>query len=153
MDQPLINLSPDLFRLQQEGFELEIKEGYLLVHKIPYVNPKAEIRFGTLLFALTLATTTRTGQPPDHTAWFIGEIPSLSDGRPYTAITNHSNRTKLTETIWGDHYFSSKPPGNLYPDYYQKVWTYAEILCAQAHMIDPSVTYKPNKKKEESIHV
>jgi hypothetical protein len=152
MEQPLINHSPDLLRLFEDGFDLEIKEEYLLVHNIPYVNHDSKVRQGTLACSLTLATPVRAGQPPDHTAWFIGEVPSLADGRPYTAIINHSVRSKLTENIWGDHFFSSKPPGNVYPDYYQKVRTYAEILCSQARMIDPVVSYKPNKKKEEKIN-
>jgi len=64
-----------------------------------------------------------------------------------TAILNNSNRQQLTESIVVDHYFSSKPASGNYADYYDKVKTYSEILSAQAKVIDPTVTCKPNSKK------
>jgi len=35
---PLINHSPDLKRLQDEGYKLELRDGHQLVHRIPYVS-------------------------------------------------------------------------------------------------------------------
>jgi hypothetical protein len=147
MEQQLINHSPDLSRLCEEGFDLEISGGQLLVHHIPYVNADKKVKLGTLVCSLTLATTTRVGKPPDHTAYFIGEMPCQANGTSMTAsIVNHSTRTQIAENLWGDHYFSSRPACGFYDDYYQKARTYAEILCSQARVIDPTVTYRPHKK-------
>jgi hypothetical protein len=149
MDQQLINLSQDLKRLLDDGFDIEITKdgGHLLVHHLPYVNKDRKVTLGTLITALTLATPTQTGRPSDHTVHFIGETPCNSNGIPLTSsIINNSIRTKIAENLWGDHYFSSKPACGFYQDYYEKVWTYAEILYAQACIIDATVTYKPNKK-------
>ena len=38
-----INRSPDLKLLVDEGFEIEVKGGHLIVHHIPYVNSSREI--------------------------------------------------------------------------------------------------------------
>ena len=49
-----INRSPDLKQLVDEGFEIEVKGGHLIVHHIPYVNSSREIKYGTLITALSL---------------------------------------------------------------------------------------------------
>ena len=36
MSQQLISLNPDLKRLQDEGYHVEVKNGHLLVHEVPY---------------------------------------------------------------------------------------------------------------------
>ena len=60
MSQQLISLSPDLQRLRDDGFDLEIKSGYLLVKNVPYVNSRKEVSFGTLVSELTLAGNVTT---------------------------------------------------------------------------------------------
>ena len=54
MPQPLISLSPDLQRLCDEGLDLEIRSGYLLVKNVPFVNIRKEVSFGTLGFGADL---------------------------------------------------------------------------------------------------
>lgn len=150
MQQQLINLSPDLKKLQDEGYQIEVKGGgHLVAHHIPYVNLNKEVKFGVLVCPLTLASPTRTGIPPDHTISFCGELPCDSKGNPLTAIINHSNPTPLTEGIIANHYFSSKPVTGNYPNYYDKIRTYAEILSIHAKEIDNTVTTKPNKINEK----
>ncbi len=41
MSSSLTARSPDLLRLRNEGFHLEVQDGYLLVHDAPYVNSDA----------------------------------------------------------------------------------------------------------------
>ena len=133
--------------LYQEGYELEIRGGYLLVHHIPYLNAKKEVLYGALVLVLTHASPNRAGRPKDHTAFFTGETPYNADGTPLNAVINNSNRQQLTETITIQHYFSSKPKQGHYNDYYDQVRTYAEILSVQAKEVNPVVTPKPNQKK------
>jgi hypothetical protein len=155
MQQLQISHSADLQKIQGEGFDVEISGGkYLLVHHIPYVTSKKEIKYGTLVCILNLIGTLRLSPPSDHTIYFQGETPCNSDGVVLTAIINNSNRQQLTEVIIVNHYFSSKPKSGKYPSYYEKVRTYSEILLAQAIAIDPSVTSRPNRKiinNEQSI--
>ena len=46
MSHPLINRSPDLKKLRDEGYCLETR-WLLLVHGVPYVNTRREVRRGT----------------------------------------------------------------------------------------------------------
>ncbi len=148
MQQQLINLNPDLQRLVDEGYQVEISGGqYLLVHHIPYVNSSKEVKYGTLVCVLNLASATKLSPPGDHTIFFTGETPCGTDGRALSSIINNSNVQRLTETITVHHYFSSKPSSGNYPNYYEKIRTYSEILASQARAIDKDVTTKPNKKQ------
>jgi hypothetical protein len=143
MQQQLINHSADLKRLQDEGFDILVDGGYLLTRRLPYVNSEKAIQYGTLVCVLTLATPTRTGQPPNHTAYFCGSTPCDAAGVALDSIINQSNKQQLNTQLTVDHYFSSKPASGNYPDYYEKVATYAKILGSQAQALDPSVTWKP----------
>ena len=146
MQQQLINHSPDLKRLEDEGYQLEVCGGHLQVHHIPYLNSIKEIKYGTLVCVLTLASANRVGKPQDHTIYFIGETPCNADGTAMTSIINNSNPQQLSEGITVNHYFSSKPASGNYENYYDKIRTYSEILGSQAKSIDNSVTSRPNRK-------
>ena len=154
MLQKLINHSPDLKKLRDEGFEIVIKGGYLLVSHIPYVNSKKEIAYGTLVSKLDLAGE-RTTQPNDHVMFFIGDHPCKFDGSILKGIQHSSQQQTLYEGITVNHSFSSKPLSGRYKDYYEKIITYANIISAQAEAIDPSVktkTFKVIKSDEpESV--
>jgi hypothetical protein len=144
----LVSHSPDLLKLWESGYDMEIiGDQHLLVHQIPYVNSIKEVKYGTLVCVLTLATPLRVGLPPDHTIYFIGETPCDNNGVTLRGVVNNSNTHHLTNKITVNHYFSSRPISGNYPDYYEKVRTYSEILCSQAMAIDISVTSKPTNRK------
>lgn len=145
MQQQLISLSPDLKRLQDEGYELEVRGGHILVHHVPYLNSKIEVKYGVLVSVLTLTSPNRTGQPNDHTIYFCGEPPCDTDGKILNSIINNSNNQQLSESITVNHYFSSRPISGNYENYYDKFRTYAEILSSQAWSVDKSITTKPNQ--------
>ncbi|MBO9684456.1 MAG: ThiF family adenylyltransferase, partial [Flavisolibacter sp.] len=63
MQHELISHSPDLKRLKDEGYGIQIKGGLLIVHQIPYLNEKKEIAYGKLVSELNLQGGTRTIQP------------------------------------------------------------------------------------------
>lgn len=146
MQPQLISHSPDLLKLWESGYDMEIKGGQLLlVHQIPYVTSSKEIKYGSLVCVLTLLTPSRVGVPPNHTIHFIGEVPCDSNGNALTAIINNSTTQNLAGGVVVNHYFSSKPTGGNYPNYYEKIHTYAEILSREAKAIYPAVTCKPKK--------
>lgn len=141
MSQRPISLSPDLKRLRDEGYQVEIRSGHLLVHGIPYVNSRREIARGILASTLTLAGDTT--RPPDtHMAYFIGEYPCNADGLQIGQISNQSGKFHLGDQLIADHWFSSKPLSGKYADYHEKVVTYATIICSPASSIDPAATPK-----------
>lgn len=146
MPQQLINLNPDLNRLKEEGYDIEVKGGHLVVRQIPYVTASKSVSFGTLVCVLNYASPTKISTPPDHTIFFNGETPCNANGQPLDAIINNSNRQQLTSELLVTHYFSSKPLSGNYPNYYEKIRTYTEILSINAKALDSTITAKPFKK-------
>lgn len=144
MLQQLINRSPDLKRLRDEGFEIEVYAGNLIVHHIPYVNSNREVKFGKLISPLSLNNNI-TIRPDNHVINFMGEYPCNKDGSVITAI-QHSQQLnqQLSEAIVINYSFSNKPP-NGYSNYYEKVVRYAEIISAPAKSIDKTATAKTFK--------
>jgi hypothetical protein len=154
MSQQLIDLSPDLKRLRDEGYEIEIfNGGHLIVRHIPYVNGSKQLAYGVLATDLTLANTTRTGKPGTHVIHFQGEYPCDKEGRMLTAI-QHSTHAQQVANLTIQHSFSNKPP-NGYDDYHEKVTNYINIISAPAKALDPSVTAQTYKTvvdtAEESV--
>jgi hypothetical protein len=130
-----------LQKLQNEGYELDIKAGFLLVKGVPYVNPRKEVHRGTLVVKLVLAGD-KTTLPDDHVAYFAGEYPCNADGTEIAQIKHITGERTLAEGVVIQHSFSARPkPENSYPDYHKKIATYAAILAGPAQLIDP--TAKP----------
>jgi len=138
MSQQLINLSPDLKRLRDEGYDIEIRSGYLLIKGVPYVNSGKEVKLGILVSELTLAGDVTTA-PGTHVVHFAGEHPCNQDGTEIGKIKNASTRQELGKNLVIDHSFSSKPLSGGYKDYHEKMTTYVAIILSPAQAIDPSV--------------
>lgn len=141
MSRELISRSTDLKRLQDEGYEVDVIGGHLLLRHIPYVNKRCEVKYGILVSTLTLAGEC-TARPDTHVALFVGEQPCHKDGREIAAITHEQGKKKLAEGLEIDRSFSSKPQVGYYTDYYEKMTTYANILSGPAHALDPEATAK-----------
>lgn len=150
MSQRPISLSPDLKKLQDEGHDLEIRSGYLLVKDVPYVNSSKQVKRGTLVSKLVLAGDV-TARPDDHVAHFIGEHPCREDGKEIEQIKNQSLTRTLADGVVIDHTFSAKPkPADTYEDYYAKVTTYVAMFERHAQVIEPTATAKTNPVIESS---
>lgn len=145
MSEQLINRSPDLKALKDEGYEVEVVDGHLVVHSVPYVSARCQIKLGKLVSVLDLAGDV-TIPPKTHVIMFSGEYPCHHDGRPITGLKHGSSRQVIVDGLTVDHSFSSKPPGsNGYPDYYEKVTTYVAMLENEAQVIDPNVTARTRR--------
>ena len=135
MPQQPIDHSLDLKRLQNEGYDIEVREGYLLLKHIPYVSESRTIKSGTLVSELTLSGDATT-RPSTHVVMFAGEAPCDEEGHKLTQILHSSKQSDLGSGIIVDYRFSSKPAEG-YPDYYEKMATYANIISGPAHALDP----------------
>ena len=146
MPHPLIARSPDLVRLQNEGFDIEIRAGHLVVHDIPYVNERKEVGVGTLVSDLTLNGDV-TSRPKNHIATFAGDQPCDIEGRPITAIIHAAKRQDLGQGVIIDRSFSNKPAGG-YKDYFHKITTYVGILSGPAEALQAGVTARTFKVRD-----
>lgn len=143
MSQQLLDHSSDLKRLQEEGYEVDIQAGYLMIHNVPYVNSNREIKRGILISALELSGD-KTVKPSSHIALFAGGHPCNKDGSIIVGIQHQSCKTQITEGIVANFSFSNKP-SNGYVDYYEKMSRYIDIISAPAKSLDKSVTAKTFK--------
>src|SRR5260370_2733721 len=155
MSNTLIGRSPDLKKLRDEGYDLEIRGGYLLVKDVPYLNSSKEVKKVVLVSKLVLAGDVTT-KPDSHVAYFVGDYPCRSDGAEIAEIKNASQRQSLAPDVVINHTFSAKPkPSDHYQDYYEKVTTYVAIISGPAKMVDPNVTARtfpvnePGKEDDE----
>jgi predicted ThiF/HesA family dinucleotide-utilizing enzyme len=138
MSHKLISHSPDLKKLRDEGYDVEIRSGYLLVKDVPYVNARREVRWGILVSTLTLAGDVTT-TPDTHVAYFTGDHPCRSDGMEIDQIKNPSGGKELAKGVVVNHTFSAKP-NPPHPDYHAKMTMYVDILEGQAKVIEPAAT-------------
>jgi hypothetical protein len=140
MSPSLIDRSPDLSRLREEGYEVTVRDGHVVVTNVPDVDDQRVVRRGTIVVALT-TTGDRTGPPPDHTVYFAGSKPCHHDGTPIDRIDAGSAHQQLAPGLEVDHRFSSKPiPAGRYEDYYDQISAYVRILSHEAQAIDAAAT-------------
>lgn len=130
--------SNDIDRLLTEGFELEVRDGCLLIHHVPYVNKDRQVMFGVLVSELNLVNPAQTAKPA-HTIQFCGDPPCDANGSRIQAIYYSTVQQELSGGLMTNHMFSNKPPDG-YPNYYEKISTYVNILSGPAKLIEPGVT-------------
>ena len=145
----LILHNSDLKRLMDEGYEIEVRGGHLIVHQIPYVNSKCELMTGKLITPLELSGEKTI--KPQHTIHFMGEHPCHNDGSILTSIKHSEVSQKLYDDIDLNFMFSNKPQ-NGYDNHYEKVIRYIELITAPAKSIDKNssaATFKVIECDEE----
>lgn len=135
-----ISRSADLQGLVDDGYEVGIDSGHLVIHNVPYVDQHCEVRRGKLVAELALAGDTTT-RPRTHVVMFAGSHPCDSNGKPLGKIKHQSQHKQISGELSVDHSFSSKPVGsNGYDDYYHQMTTYIAIIEGPARALDPSAT-------------
>ena len=154
MSHPLVSHSPDLTRLEQDGYDLEIRDAYLLLKHVPYVTAGHGVGFGVLVSELS-TNGTATIAPKTHVAFFVGSLPCDNHGHVLDVIINNKNPPKLSEDIVPCCSFSTKPQSGAYSNYFDKMTRYVEILSGFARVLDPGAsarTYPPHETTvEESV--
>lgn len=142
---PLVR-DPDLSRLLDEGFDVVLQAGHLLVRHIPYVTEARIIEYGFLAYPMTVSGD-RVVSDTDHRIWFGGSTPCDEHGRKLT-MANPESRA-VAEGLQASFMLSSKPSPNGYPDQYSKVTAYVRMVADQAQAIDSSVTPTPGAAWQE----
>ena len=136
MSQELICRNPVLQQLQSEGYEIEVRDGLLIVHHIPYLNNKAEMLSGTLIMPL-ITSGDIVKKPRDHTARWAGQQPCNSDGTIISSLVNSRQQQNHGKGLISDYYLSCCPDTiNRYEDYHEKVSTYFNMISAPAQKFD-----------------
>jgi hypothetical protein len=138
MSHPLISRSPDLTRLLEEGYEIEVVLPHLLVRSVPYVDATRKVRRGTLVVPLNLNVDV-TLPPNTHVVMFAGDFPCDQNGSPLEKLRHGTNKTVITKDLVTQYSFSNKPPDG-YRDYHHLVTIYVANISGPASILDPNVT-------------
>ena len=134
MSRGLIDRSPDLRKLETEGYCLRIADdAFLVIDRVPYVTAAREVQRAELVMVLTLRGDA-TAKPSDHVAYWAGEHPHLADGRKLDALlAPNSVPQRVSPSFPSVLMFSAKAD---YRDYHHKVTIYVEILGREARSIE-----------------
>lgn len=148
----LLAHSADLKKLVDEGYEMEVRGAYIMLHHIPYITSEKKIEYGTLITNLML-NGNKTIRPSDHTIWFTGNIPCNKDGSELSSIIWQRYGKDFGSGIVAKCGFSNKPE-NGYANYYEKFTRYIEIITAPAISLDSSIvvkTFRVHDNEENNI--
>lgn len=135
MSNSPISRNPDLQRLVEEGYEVEIVAGYLVIRNVPFVTVTRDVRRGILVSEFSEASPV----PGTHVIMFAGGMPCDKNGQVLDRVINSKGQQQITPDLIVECTFSSKPPEG-YPDYYKKIVSYVGILQNEAQAIDPDAT-------------
>lgn len=144
----LVAHSPDLVKLIEEGYDVEIRDVNLLVHHVPYVNASGEADYCTLVSELSTSGE-RTIAPGRHEVWVVGDVPHDHQGNKITIIADE-NRHDYGDGLVASCRLSGKPGGKMPRDYHHKISNYVDILGRFARAIDPSATHTNYPPRETS---
>lgn len=150
MSAELFNLNPDLKRLREEGYVVKIEAGTLVMSDVPYVNAKGGVSLGKIRSSLCMAGDT-TVKPDTHVVHFEGTFPCDANSRILLSISA-GNANPPDPMAVNQYLLSSKPDGQGYLDYYQKMSTYATIISGPASVVmpgsSPRKVWKPADDEE-----
>ncbi|MBN8707840.1 MAG: hypothetical protein BGO12_09545 [Verrucomicrobia bacterium 61-8] len=149
MSHSLTSRSPDLLKLSEDGYNLEIRSGFLILKDVPYLNAKRELRRGALVSPLELAGE-KTRKPADHTLYFKGEsqgeFPSDREGQPLAKFNKVGENENLGHGIEVDCKLSCKPKAG-YDDYYHKMTTYLSYIASPAQSLYPGANARTGQRQ------
>lgn len=145
-----ISHSPDLARLEAEGFRLRLVQGiahHLLIEGIPAATSKREITLGTLYCPLEIDQHGKTVNPcSNHQCWWIGEPPCDSSGRVMTEMISNPGVEDKGDGIKTTVGFSRKRANKTpYDDFHEKIWTYVRMIWHEAQVLDPNCDPRSEK--------
>jgi molybdopterin/thiamine biosynthesis adenylyltransferase len=153
MSRRPIDRSPPLKRLRDEGYDIEVVSGYLLVHDVPHVaDGTREVKRGTLVAALRLNNDVAL-PPDDHQVKWTGDCPCNEDGTIMQGLGPSAVAGLEISGMPVRWNFSCKPkPADRYDDFHHKMTHYVAKISGPAQAIDPTATaqtFKPRAPDED----
>lgn len=149
MSTELINRSPDLKRLLDDGYEIFTIGATAVVSHVPYLDAQGSLKYGKLASPLRLSGDVAV-YDKNHVIKFSGDYPHYDDGSKITAI----QYATTSETIGGitfSYMFSNKPKDG-YRDLYEKFTRYIHIISAPVREKYPTETAQTFRKIASEIN-
>lgn len=139
MSTTLVARSPDLAQLVAEGYDVEVHDGNLLVHHVPYVTAAGAVDYCILVSELS-TNGERTIAPAAHTVWVVGEVPYDHQGGKVAIVISEGAQACGVGLV-ASCMLSGKPKNQNPDDYHQKITTYVDILGRYARFFDGTATH------------
>ena len=138
--RPIV-LDPDIQSLQNEGLCVEVAQGHLLVHKVPYVDSGGKVARGIMISELAGNIGTLS-KPDNHQIWFVGEVPCHANGTSIKTLNRTEGPKQLWSGFFAQHRFSNKPYGdaNFPLTHSAKIRHYLTLIVPEARVIEPEAT-------------
>ncbi|GAA1069513.1 ThiF family adenylyltransferase [Mycobacterium cookii] len=130
----------DLRRLLDDGHDISVIDGHLVVKRVPYVTTDKVVAYGFLAYPVTVSGDSIVSGT-DHRIWFGGSAPCNEVGNPF-AFANAETLT-ISPDLTANFMLSSKPGPQGYPSEYEKVTAYVRMLTHPAMALDAAVTATP----------
>jgi len=153
MSRRPIDRSPPLKRLRDEGYDVDVVTGYLVIRNVPYVDQNRQVKRGVLFAPLELVND--IAKPPrDHQTKWFGDHPCNEDGSKIMGLGDSyldpAVKIDGKDVRWN---FSCKPkPANKYDDFHHKMTHYVAKISGPAPVLDPTATaqtFKPYAPDED----
>lgn len=130
----LANRNPFIADLEEQGYLLDLVNGYLVIYGIPYLNGEGALQHGDWASGLDLANGV-IDPPTDHQAYFKGESPHDGQGRALR-LGGGPGEISIAEGFVTDRSFSYKliEDGQMRPylSFDEKVTTYLDTITGPA---------------------
>ena len=140
MSTTLVARSPDLAQLVAEGYDIEVRDGNLLVHHVPLVTAAGAVDYCILVSELS-TNGERTIAPASHTVWVVGGVPHDHQGAKVTIVISEGAQA-CGDGLSASCMLSGKPKNQSPADYHQKIKNYVEILGRFARAVDSTATHR-----------
>lgn len=148
MSQQPISRSADLSRLREDGYNVSVEAGYLVMRDVPYVALGRKVSRCILADAYSDAT----GQPANHTMWMCGEQPCDELGNvllKYLAGNGQRQNQPVGDGLVAHWYFSIKMVNEKKEhipdvDYYSKFLRYVEKLAGPVRALGSNDSARTN---------
>jgi len=142
----LVDRSPDLARLVEEGYDVEVRGGNLFVHHVPYATSEGNVSHCVLVSEFS-HNGTQAITPANHQISVVGGVPHDHQGEPISIILNREpvdfgHGFVASCELSGKHH--GEPPSN----YYEKVTNYVNVLGYFARSLDASATHRDYPVRE-----
>lgn len=144
----LVAHSDDLARLIAEDYDIEVREGSLLVHHVPYVTSAGEVDYCILYSELT-TNGERTVRPDRHEVWVIGDIPHDHQGNKLSIVIEQA-AIDCGNGLIASCRLSGKLHNEHPADYYLKISNAVRVLGQFARGVSPGATHRNAPPRESS---
>src|SRR5665213_1759914 len=139
MSSPPPGHSKPIDRLFDDGYDLVVEFGHLVVRRIPYISPEGVRNDGMLALPINDSDGAYADAIGNHTILFVGQEPFDEHGIALGTLMERDIGHGLATM----YQLSFKPPSGTHAGLYEKVRSYARILSGTARSLEPSATPTP----------